>query len=172
VPEQATSQITAIEASVEVLVVVLAVAAGISTLAAGCAAVWWFVKPRVQAWAVTQIVDPVRNVERQVTVNGGRSNPPTLLDKVGTVQARLADVQAAQVEAAEKAAELAAEQAALNEKVEKVEGTVKAVDHKLDDHVIKAAADEADMWRSLAWIAQGKPAEMLFRPPPEPDPDE
>lgn len=53
---------------------------------------WWLVKPRVQGWIKEQLIQPVQETHRSVTVNGGRNSPPTLRDEVSELRdaARLA----------------------------------------------------------------------------------
>ena len=46
-------------------------------------AVWWLLKPRVKQWLRREIAEPTQRIQHQVAVNGGRNDPPTLLDEVG-----------------------------------------------------------------------------------------
>lgn len=68
------------------LVITCAIVALIGGLFGIAGAVWrWVVLPNLRE----QLIRPVQETHKQVTVNGGRNNPPTLLDKVGEVDASL-----------------------------------------------------------------------------------
>lgn len=79
----------------------IAYAAALGTLATAAAVLWWLVKPRVVAWVSAEIIAPVQQTNRQITVNGHTSAAPTMLDKVtdlGTQQDRLAEQMAQVIE--------------------------------------------------------------------------
>jgi outer membrane murein-binding lipoprotein Lpp len=58
-----------------------------------CALVGLAVKYVAAPWFLEHVVKPVKETNRQVTVNKHESNPPTLLDKVDTLQSDLDGVR-------------------------------------------------------------------------------
>ena len=44
----------------------------------------WLVWPRLKAYLIKELVNPVKATHKSVTVNGGANSPPTLLDKIHT----------------------------------------------------------------------------------------
>lgn len=75
--EQVPNQVE--DSAWELLVIIPGVAAALIAVLGG---VWWLVKPRIEKWAREQIVAPLGDVHREVLVNGGRNNPPTMLDRI------------------------------------------------------------------------------------------
>lgn len=96
-------------------------AGAIVTLATALGVLWWLVKPRVTAWAESQILGPVRETHHQVTVNHHSSEEPTVLDKLDTVRQEVADV--------------AAENRTQNRKIDSVQRDVTALTVVLDAHL-------------------------------------
>lgn len=49
----------------------------------------WLVWPRLREYLKKELITPVRQTHQSVTVNGGKNNPPTMLDKVHAQGERL-----------------------------------------------------------------------------------
>lgn len=65
-----------------------------AALAAISALLWWLVGPRIKA-GITEIVRQVDETHHSVTVNGGKSDPPTLRDEVGLLREQQESTQRA-----------------------------------------------------------------------------
>lgn len=79
--------LTVLVASKDVASWVKEVASIVSAVLVIAGLFWWLVKPRVQAWVKEQLIQPVQETHRSVTVNGGRNSPPTLRDEVSELRA-------------------------------------------------------------------------------------
>jgi hypothetical protein len=60
------------------------------TIVAVCAVVWKFLKP----WLREQLFEPLQDVHKEVTVNGGKSNPPTLKDELSILGSKVDQLSA------------------------------------------------------------------------------
>lgn len=54
---------------------------------------WWLIKPRFDAWLHRTFIKPLQETHTSVTVNGGKNDPATLMDKVGRLSEDLADAR-------------------------------------------------------------------------------
>lgn len=116
----------------EALTAVLIGSGAVVTLAGAIGVLWWLVKPRVAAWAESQILGPVRETHHQVTVNHHSSAEPTVLDKIDTVGRQVAAV--------------AKENAVQNRKIDSVQRDVTALTVVLDAHLHGSdVGDEPDL---------------------------
>lgn len=109
------------------------------TIAGAAGVLWWLVKPRVAAWAETQILTPVRETHHQVTVNHHSSPEPTVLDKIDTVHREVAAV-------AGQVAAVAEENRQQNRSIDNVRREVTALTTVLDAHLHGGdVGDEPDL---------------------------
>jgi len=65
--------------------VLLAAAAALVTIGGAAAVLWWLAWPRIRD-GIEAIVVKVNETHKSVTVNGGKSNPPTLRDEISLVR--------------------------------------------------------------------------------------
>lgn len=72
--------------------VLLAAAAALVTIGGAAAVLWWLVWPRIRD-GIEHIVKQVNETHHSVTVNGGKSNPPTMRDDVKHLAADLTDAR-------------------------------------------------------------------------------
>lgn len=77
--------------------VAFAVMGGIATACTLAVIAWKVAKPHVDKY-LSRVVRQVADVHRSVTVNGGRNDPPTLLDEIGknTAEVRLLRIDLAE----------------------------------------------------------------------------
>lgn len=64
------------------------VCGAVLALAAVCGLAWQLVKP----WLREQLFEPLKEINKQVTVNGGRSDPPTLKDDLCNLSTKVDSV--------------------------------------------------------------------------------
>lgn len=53
----------------------------------------WLLWPRLKAFLVKEIVNPVQETHQQVTVNGGKNDPPTLPDQLSSIRKELVELR-------------------------------------------------------------------------------
>jgi hypothetical protein len=107
--------------------VVLAFCGALTTVAGAVAVLWWLVRPRLEAWARRELVDPVRETHHQVTANSHASDSPTVLDRIDDVSTEVAGVHAEVV-------------------------TVKG---QLGEHITKAEVEHTKIWAAIGRLTAG-----------------
>lgn len=79
------------EASEPLGIVLLAAMGAVLTVAGFTALVWKIARPHLEAY-FADLMHKTNEVHRQVTVNGGKNNPPTMLDDMSLVKKLLGNL--------------------------------------------------------------------------------
>lgn len=74
--------------------VVVGLVIGVGTL---IGFIWWLGKPRFMEWLRAEVLNPVQETHKQVTVNHHSSTNPTVLDRIDDVHSEVRDLREEQI---------------------------------------------------------------------------